>query len=128
MLSNGATTWAELYRDYIDLSAARTRVAEYFQYNANSRLNGNIRICTAQALVEVTNSDHNLDIIVGSTDGLLYLMHNVQAVVNNGRLWVAGIIGQSFTGAYRQLAGNTVTGGTGTGIGTWSESSATMGK
>ena len=108
MLSNGATTWAELYRDYIDSPAARARLAEYFLYDANSLATGDIRIFTVPALVEFLNSDDNMDIIVGGTDGLLYLLHNVQAVISNDILQVAGIVGQSFTGAYKQLAGNTV--------------------
>jgi hypothetical protein len=94
-------------RNSIGITSAGTRFAEDFQYDANSRLRGNARRCTDQALVELMDSDDNLDIIVGGTDGLLHLLHNVQAAVNNGSLRVAGIMGQSFTGSYRDLAGNT---------------------
>jgi hypothetical protein len=95
MEREGATEWADVYQHYMkrlhdEQQLAADYLQDYHTINAQQPF-------TAAGIMRLLRSNSMVDIIVKGRDGRFHLLHNLQMVVENGILQVAGILGRAFS-------------------------------
>jgi hypothetical protein len=103
MRQQEAQDWLELYFDYEEWAWSEVMIAKQYMKSATPWEAGFWDSITD--IVDFVQEDDVLDILVGGTDGKVYLLHNIQAVSDWGESQLFGIIGKSFNSNYKRLTG-----------------------
>jgi hypothetical protein len=103
MWQQEAQYWLELYFDYEEWAWSEVMIAKQYMKSATPWEAGFWD--SIHDIVDFVQEDDVLDILVGGTDGKVYLLHNIQAVSDRGESQLFGIIGKSFTSNYKRLMG-----------------------
>jgi hypothetical protein len=98
-----AVDWSALCLDYKEWAWRDGMLAQQYLIDATTGETGQWN--TTSGILDFVQEDDVLDLIVGGTDGKVYLLHNIQAYADTGALQITGIIGQSFSSKYKQITG-----------------------
>jgi hypothetical protein len=103
MRQQAAQDWPALYMDYEEWTWSEEMIAKQYMKSATPWEAGFWD--SIAGIVDFVQEDDVLDLLVGGTDGKVYLLHNVQALADRGESQLFGIIGRSFTSNYKRLKG-----------------------
>ena len=103
MEQHEAVDWPALHLVYEEWAWRNEMLAKQYLKAATTRETGQWN--TTSGIIDFVQEDYVLDLIVGGTDGKVYLLHNIQAFADTGDFKVTGIIGRSFSSKYKQITG-----------------------
>jgi hypothetical protein len=90
MRQQEAQDWLELYFDYEEWAWSEAMIAKQYMKSATPWEAGFWD--SVADIVDFVQEDDVLDILVGGTDGKVYLLHNIQAVSDWGESQLFGIM------------------------------------